>query len=144
MPWVIDSCIVLDVALNDVQFGRSSAQMIELLRQKDSLLICPVSLVEVAPFFGGELRAVREFAHLMGVESHELWGEDDTREAAMAWTRQVRLKRENQVQPRPVADVLIGAFALRRGGLVTRNPNHFKKVFPGLKVQIPLASRTRS
>jgi predicted nucleic acid-binding protein len=143
MPWVIDSCIVLDVALNDVQFGLSSAQTIEQLKKNESLLICPVSLVEVAPFFGGELRAVREFARLMGVESHEPWGENDTREAALAWTRQVRLKREGQVLPRPMADVLIGAFALRRGGLVTRNPDHFKKVFPGLKVQIPLAPRTK-
>ena len=34
-------------------------------------------------------------------------------------------------------DILIGAFALRRGGLVTRNPDHFQKIYSGLKIQVP-------
>jgi hypothetical protein len=37
----------------------------------------------------------------------------------------------------PVADVLIGAFATTRQGLLTRNPAGFAVVFPSLTVVTP-------
>jgi hypothetical protein len=36
-----------------------------------------------------------------------------------------------------VADVLIGAFASTRGGLLTRNPGDFTPVFPSLRILGP-------
>jgi predicted nucleic acid-binding protein len=36
-----------------------------------------------------------------------------------------------------LADLLIGAFACRRRGLITRNPANFKRFYPGLKVLGP-------
>jgi predicted nucleic acid-binding protein len=36
-----------------------------------------------------------------------------------------------------VADVLIGAFAAVRTGLLTRNPDDFKRIFPALTVKTP-------
>ncbi|MCX6539760.1 MAG: hypothetical protein NT151_12625 [Acidobacteria bacterium] len=41
---------------------------------------------------------------------------------------------------RPVADVLIGAFASTRQGLLTRNPTDFAPVFPSLTIVTPDAS----
>ena len=38
------------------------------------------------------------------------------------------------------ADILIGAFAMRAGGLLTRNACHFKTVFPGLRIEAPVLS----
>jgi hypothetical protein len=38
---------------------------------------------------------------------------------------------------RPVADVLIGAFALRHQGLLTRNADDFGKLFPSLRLIAP-------
>mgnify|MGYP003828061303 CR=1 FL=1 len=141
MTWVIDSCVLLDVALNDEHYGQASAQLLERLRQTDRLLICPVSLVEIAPFFDGDIRAVKEFSRLMGVDPHALWLDEDTRIAAAAWTRQVKLKRREGIGRRPMADILIGAFAVHRGGLVTRNPDHFISIFPELKIQNPVYFR---
>jgi len=38
---------------------------------------------------------------------------------------------------RPVADVLIGGFALRFDGLITRNTDDFRKLFPALRLIRP-------
>jgi predicted nucleic acid-binding protein len=38
---------------------------------------------------------------------------------------------------RPLADVLIGAFASRYQGLITRNTDDFASIFPDLKVGVP-------
>lgn len=38
---------------------------------------------------------------------------------------------------RPIADILIGAFAARHEGLVTRNPDHFRPFFPQLVLAEP-------
>ena len=136
MPWVIDSCVVLDVALKDEVFGMPSALLLESKRP-EGLTICPVTVVEVAPFFGGEAAAVRTFLGEMGADVSIAWMESDTDAAAAAWSRFVRLKREGAVRRRPVADILIGAFACRLGGLVTRNPSHFAPFFPELPLSVP-------
>ena len=136
MPWVIDSCVLLDVALKDETFGMPSALLLESKR-REGLAVCPVTIVEVAPFFGGEAAAVRAFVGQMGADAAAAWMECDTEAAAAAWSRYVRLKRAGTVARRPVADLLIGAFACRLGGLVTRNPSHFAPFFPALRLAVP-------
>ena len=138
MAWVVDSCVILDVALNDSVFAKPSARLLDRLG-KETLVICPVSLVEVAPCFGGTVENVRHFADLIGIDHTWDWMPVDTEEAAAAWSRHVSFKRGGQIRRRPVADILIGAFALRAGGLITRNTDHFKTVFPSLKLAEPHA-----
>jgi hypothetical protein len=94
-------------------------------------------MIEIAPFFGGELRTVREFVRMMGADGSAPWMEADTEAAAEAWTRHVRLKRRGEATKRPLADVLIGAFAQRFAGLVTRNGEHLKSLFPRLRLRAP-------
>jgi predicted nucleic acid-binding protein len=136
MAWVADSCILLDIALRDPEFGLPSALLLDELR-KDGLVVCPISTVEIAPQFGGKLQNVREFLGLMGVNLAVPWHEGDTESAAAGWTRYVQQKRAGAAGRRPIADLLIGGFACRFQGLVTRNPQHFRSFFAELPIRLP-------
>ena len=63
--------------------------------------------------------------------------------AHRAWARYVELKSAHKIRKRPVADLLIGAFAARLGGLITRNPSDFKLLFPSVKLVCPAPGRSQ-
>jgi predicted nucleic acid-binding protein len=133
MAWVVDTCLLLDVLDDDPSFGESSAICIERY-QHDGLTVCPVTLIEMAPAFLGDWRQATEFMRQVGIDQAEGWITADTHAAFTAWNRQVELKRAGKTGRRPVADVQIGAFALRHQGLLTRNMGDFKRWFPSLKM----------
>ena len=54
-----------------------------------------------------------------------------------AWHRCVRAKRAGKTSKRPIADVLIRAFASRFDGVLTRNAADFQPVFPTLNIVTP-------
>ena len=62
------------------------------------------------------------------------WLEADTREVTRAWSAYVAARRAGHGRKRPVADIMIGAFAARQDGLITRNPDDFRPWFPRLKI----------
>ena len=132
MAWVVDTCLLLDVLDDDPSFGKSSAQRIER-HQRDGLTLCPVTLIEMAPAFLGEWRRAVEFLSQLGIDHREGWILEDTHAAFSAWHRHIELKRAGKSVRRPVADIQIGAFALRHQGLLTRNEDDFKRWFPSLK-----------
>jgi predicted nucleic acid-binding protein len=136
MAWVVDTCLLIDVAEADPSFGTASARLIDSKRP-DGLTVCPVSYVELAPVFSGDARAQNEFLFNLGVSWPEAWTLADTAAAHEAWHRYVRAKRAGQVPKRPVADVLIGAFASRFDGILTRNEADFSRVFPNLATLAP-------
>ncbi len=136
MAWVVDTCLLIDVAEADPSFGIPSAQLLDRLRP-DSLIICPMSHVELAPVFAGDEAAQNEFLHHLTVSWQEPWTDADTREARLAWHRYVAARRAGPIPKRPLADVLIGAFATRFQGILTRNAADFRQVFPALKVIAP-------
>ena len=70
-----------------------------------------MTCAELAPCFNGDLRAQDEFLFNLGVAWPEAWTLADTVTAHEAWHRQVTAKRAGKTPKRPVADVLIGAFA---------------------------------
>jgi predicted nucleic acid-binding protein len=133
MAWVVDTCMLLDVLDDDPGFGETSALCIDRYRA-DGLTICPVSLIEMAPAFLGDWRRAEEFLGQLGVDYRAEWSAADTRTAFAAWNRYVESKRAGKVERRPVADIQIGAFAMRYQGLLTRNGADFGRWFPGLKV----------
>jgi predicted nucleic acid-binding protein len=143
MPWVVDTCVILDVAINDIQYGRISAHCLEFHRNA-GLLTCPVSVVELGPQFGGDVGQLYEFLRAMQFDAYESWLREDTENSIVAWSRQIDQKRNGNSQKRPVADVLIGSFAMRFEGLITRNPDHFKKTFPKLRIIVPESKRKTS
>ena len=136
MSWVVDTCLIIDVLENDPEFGEPSARLIDRM-SKDGLTLCPVSYVELAPAFLGDRRRQNDFLAAIGIDYAEPWDWPATQLAHQAWHRQVTLRREKKSAKRPVADILIGAFAAVRTGLLTRNPDDFKRVFPSLTFKTP-------
>lgn len=136
MAWVVDTCLLLDVLDDDPAFGRTSAKCLQD-RLRDKLVICPISFVELAPAFLGDHDRQTDFLTRMGVVFSEPWDWADTLTAHRAWARYVEMKSAHKIAKRPIADLLIGSFASRFGGLITRNPSDFKLLFPSVKLVCP-------
>ena len=136
MAWVVDTCVLIDVLEDDPKFGASSATLLERLLD-DGLEVCPATYAELAPAFDGDRALQDEFLGGVGVSLPADWSWTDTLEAHAAWARFIRLKRRGKVPRRPLADILIGAYAADRDGLVTRNPDDFRPVFPNLSLAVP-------
>lgn len=139
MAWVVDTCLLLDVGLDDPDFGAKSEALLKI-NSLDGLTISPVTFVELAPAFGGEIGSLRKFLAALDVDFDESWQAVDTEHAARAWARHI-LDRRTAVRrhpKRPVADILIGAFALRFDGLLTRNTADFRRLYPKLRLVSPV------
>ncbi len=136
MAWVVDTCVLVDVLDNDPAFGEASAACLDR-HLPDGISVCPVTFIELAPaFLGDEARQI-EFLTRVGVSFEEDWARADTRAAHAVWSRYIEQKRTGNVPRRPLADVLIGAFACRFEGLITRNAGDFKRLFRDLTIVEP-------
>lgn len=134
--WVVDTCVLVDVLEDDPDFGRASA--ITLARQlPEGLVVSPVTFVELSPAFGGSRLLQEEFLAGVGARWTEPWTEADTFEAHRAWNAHIVRRRAGAAAKRPVADILIGAFASRFDGLITRNASDFRTSFPSLRLLEP-------
>lgn len=127
MAWVVDTSVLIDIYLPDPAFAQSSAECLAA-HLPDGLTISPVTYVELAPAFGGDAALQNQFLVEVGIEWQEPWMLQDMLAAHTLWASQVAKKRSGHSGKRPVADVLIEAFAQRFQGLITRNPKHFTTV----------------
>lgn len=136
MSWLVDTCVLLDIVDGDSAFGRASARTLDRLA-KDGLEISPVTAVELSPAFLGDSDRESSFLRDHGVEVSANWDLAARRAAEAAWAAHVLARRKGFAPKRPVADVLIGALALRHEGLVTRNPDDFHRFYPSLRIVVP-------
>jgi len=136
MAWVVDSCVVIDIAINDPAFGRASAHCLQS-RLRHGLVICPITHVEIAPVFDGDRTLQERFLEDAGIDWTEPWVSADTELAHKLWAKYVLKRRQRNMRRRPIADVLIGAFAARFEGLITRNTDDFRRLCPDLKLIRP-------
>jgi len=127
MAWVVDTSVLLDIHSADPAFSQSSAQCLAK-RCADGLVLSPMTFVELAPAFGGDAALQEQFLAEVGIEWPALWTLHDTQAAHDLWAAHIQKKHSGHVGKRPVADVLIEAFAQRFQGLITRNPKHFTTV----------------
>lgn len=136
MPWVVDTCVLIDVLENDPAFGALSAALLDDLAPA-GLEISPVTYAELVPAFDGDRALQDEFLRGVGVAlpAEQSWA--DTLAAHAGWARFTRLKRQGSLPRRPIADILIGAYAAGRDGLVTRNAEDFAPIFPDLRLAVP-------
>lgn len=128
--------MLIDVAEADPAFGTASATLIDSKRAA-GLTVCPVTYAELAPVFNGDERAQNQFLLNIGATWPEAWRLEDTLAAHDAWHRYVQAKRAGKIPKRPIADVLIGAFASRFDGILTRNESDFRSLFPALNIVVP-------
>ncbi len=133
MAWVVDTCLLLDIGLDDPQFAERSEHLLDR-KTADGLVVCPVTYIELGPAFAGHSTPLEEFLLNLGIEFREDWTWEDTKSANAAWSRHILKRRAKQAPKRPVADALIGAFASRFQGLLTRNAADFRNLFPSLPV----------
>ena len=136
MSWIVDTCILIDVLEADPDFALASADALDELAPR-GLLISPVTFVELAPAFHGDLADQRAFLSALGVELAPPLPTDALLAAHRAWNRQIQRKRAGAAAKRPIADVLIGALANAHDGLLTRNPGDFRSLFPSLRLHVP-------
>ena len=136
MPWVVDTCMLIDVAEGDPEFGTPSARLLDR-RRTAGLLVAPISYIELSPLFNGVAETQNEFLEGIGAHWTQAWTWPDTMEAHQAWYHYMLRRRRRQIGKRPIADVLIGAFALRFDGLLTRNAKDFRALFPDLRIDTP-------
>lgn len=135
---VVDTCVLIDIAEHDPEFGVASARCLAA-HLSETLTVSPISYVELAPVFDGSRRNLDEFLAGLGVEYHAIFDLEDRKAAFSAWHRHISEKRAGRARRRPVADVLIGALAMREGGLITRDGRHFEALFPRLRIIDPTA-----
>jgi predicted nucleic acid-binding protein len=136
MSRVVDTCILIDILEDDPDFGRASALCLSRY-VSDGLVICPVSMIELSPAFGGDFLRQKEFLSLCGVSYDQEFDAADVMRSHQAWNDYIQKKRLHKTPKRPVADLMIGAFSTRFEGLITRNQKDFKPWFPELKLVAP-------
>ena len=75
----------------------------------------------------------------MGMEFNFAGNRQAVLAAHKAWFEHFLRKRIGGVAKRPIADVLVGAYALANGGLITRNEDDFKTLYPHLNIFNPIS-----
>lgn len=136
MPWVVDTCLLIDIADADPQFASGTAALLDA-RRPDGLVISPVTYAELVPVFDGDAARQDQFLYHLQVSWSEVWSHSETLAAHAGWHRYVQARRLRRIEKRPMADILIGAFAERFDGLMTRNESDFRSVFPSLPILMP-------
>jgi predicted nucleic acid-binding protein len=127
MSWVVDTSVLLDIHSADPAFSQASAECLAKY-WAEGLVISPITYVELAPAFDGDAALQDQFLAEVGIEWPAFWTLRDTQAAHDLSAAHIREKHNGRTIKRPVADVLIEAFAQRFDGLITRNPRHFTTV----------------
>ena len=139
--WVVDTCVIIDVLCGDGAFSTKSADALDAKRG-DGLVIAPITYVELAPSFDGNVQEQDVVLAGLGIAVDFCGSKNAVLEAHKAWYGHVQRKRAGAVVRRPIADVLIGAYAMQNGGLITRNEADFRSLYPNLAIFNPDSSST--
>ena len=136
MAWVVDTCMLIDVLDDDPRFGRSSALTLDSYAG-DGLVACPLTYAELRRPSRATLRS-RTSSCTAWASTSGRTGRGRTPAAPMRPGTASSIGEEADRLPRrPLADILIGAFACRFQGLITRNAGDFEPIFPDLNLGRP-------
>ena len=136
--WVVDTCIIIDITSGDGEFSTKSADAIDAKRA-EGLVVAPITYVELAPSFRGDIAKQDSVLYGMGIEFDFAGNRQAVLAAHKAWYEHALRKRLGEAVKRPIADVLIGAYAVEKGGLITRNEADFKTLYPNLTIFNPIS-----
>lgn len=138
MSWVVDTCIILDILDNHAEFGEASSFALQL-KLDESLTIAPITYVELAPAFNGDAAAQDAFLDAMWIQCDFCGSREAVLAAHRAWHEHICRKRAGETWKRPIADIMIGAYAMQKGGLITRNEKDFRALYPNLQIFNPIS-----
>ncbi len=138
MTWVVDTCVIIDVLRGDETFSIRSSMALQS-KLDDVLTIAPLTYVELAPEFNGDVEAQNAFLDGMWIHRDFNGSEEAVLLAHKAWNEHVLRKRNGVEKKRPIADIMIGAYAMQKGGLITRNESDFKTLYPNLTIFNPIS-----
>ena len=141
MTWVVDTCVVIDLVERDGEFSAASAAALSS-KLDDSLVIAPITYVELVPVFDGDIERQNAFLRSAWIDFDFAGNGDAVLAAHRAWYDHVMRKRAGTSKKRPIADVLIGAYAMQKGGLITRNEDDFRALYHNLTIFNPVAMAT--
>ena len=136
MTWVVDTCILIDILKADPIFSRPSSQELQS-KMDDVLAIAPITYVELAPAFQGDVKAQDDFLDALWIQYDFEGNRDAVLAAHRSWHEHILRRRSGAEEKRPIADVMIGAYALSKGGLITRNEADFRRLYPSLEIFNP-------
>lgn len=136
--WVVDTCIIIDITSGDGEFSTKSADAIDA-KHAEGLVVAPITYVELAPSFRGDIAKQDSVLSGMGIEFDFAGNRQAVLAAHKAWYEHALRKRLGEAVKRPIADVLIGAYAVEKGGLITRNEADFKTLYPNLTIFNPIS-----
>ena len=137
--WVVDTCVIIDIISGDGEFATVSADAIDAKRAA-GLVIAPLTYIELAPSFHGDVAKQDSILSGLGIEFDFAGNRAAVLAAHKAWYEHVLRKRLGGTVKRPIADVLIGAYAVEKGGLITRNEDDFKTLYPNLTIFNPISA----
>ena len=137
MIWVIDTCILVDILKADPIFSLPSSRALQS-KMDDVLVIAPITYVELAPAFNGDITAQDEFLTALWIQCEFEGNREAVLAAHKSWYEHILRKRSGVEGKRPIADVMIGAYAVSKGGLITRNEADFRRLYPTLEVFNPM------
>ena len=137
MILVVDTCVVIDLIERDSEFGAVSAAALAS-KIDDSFVIAPITYVELGPVFDGDRERQDAFLKESWIDFDFAGNKDAVLVAHKAWYEHVLRRRKGEVTKRPIADVMIGAYALQKGGLITRNEDDFRSLYPDLTIYNPV------
>ena len=66
MKWVVDTCVIIDVLRGDDEFSELSADAFDA-KMEDGLWIAPITYVELAPSFNGDVAEQDELLADFGI-----------------------------------------------------------------------------
>lgn len=137
MTWVVDTCVVIDLVERDGEFGEVSAAALAS-KIDDSFVIAPITYVELGPVFDGDRERQDAFLKESWIDFDFAGNKEAVVAAHKSWYEHVLRKRKGEATKRPIADVMIGAYALQKGGLITRNEDDFRSLYPELTIYNPV------
>jgi hypothetical protein len=142
MVWVVDTCVLLDILDEISPFAELAADTLDRKAEDGVLAIAPITYVELAPAFNGDREMQDLFLRHVGVNIDFGGTEAAVFTAHKAWYEHVMRKRAGTEKKRPIADIMIGAYAMQKGGLITRNEADFRSLYPNLTIFNPASLAT--